>query len=167
MMFAEVSEEDIRHELADHFRELFEEEPNTLFLMGPGSTMESIARLLGLEKTLLGIDAVLCGHIVARDLDERRILDLLQNHPNAKVVVSPIGAQGFVLGRGNLQLSPEVVRRIGLSNLLVVATPAKLASTPILRVDTGDESLDREIRSKEYLFVLIGYRTTRLCPVKD
>ena len=167
MMFAELSEESVRIELAEHFRDLFGEEPNTLFLLGPGSTTESIAKRLGLEKTLLGIDAAVGGKSVARDLDERGILGLLDRYPKAKLVVSPIGAQGFVLGRGNLQVSPEVVRRIGVRNLLVVATPAKLAATPVLRVDTGDERLDAEIRRKEYLFVLIGYRTTKLHPIKD
>ena len=167
MMFAEMSEESVLLELAEHFRDLFQEEPGTLYLLGPGSTLESIAKRLRLEKTLLGIDAAVGGKTVAKDLDERRILDLLNRHPKAKLVVSPIGAQGFVLGRGNLQVSPEVMRRIGVRNLLVVATPAKLAATPVLRVDTGDERLDAEIRRKEYLFVLIGYRTTKLHPIKD
>lgn len=166
MMFAEMSEEDVRVELAEHFRDLFQEEPNTLFLLGPGSTLESVARRLKLEKTLLGIDAVVGGKTIATDLDEKRILSLLNRYAKAKLVVSPIGAQGFVLGRGNLQVSPEVMRRIGTRNLLVVATPAKLAATPVLRVDTGDERLDEEIRRKEYLFVLIGYRTTKLHPIK-
>ena len=166
MMFAEMSEEDVRLELAEHFRDLFQEEPHTLFLLGPGSTLESIAKRLKLEKTLLGIDAVVGGKTVATDLDEKDILALLDHHAKAKLVVSPIGAQGFVLGRGNLQVSPEVVRRIGTRNLLVVATPAKLAATPILRVDTGDDRLDEEFRRKEYLFVLIGYRTTKLHPIK-
>ncbi len=167
MMFAEMSEESVRLEMAEHFRDLFGEEPATLFLLGPGSTIESIARRLKIEKTLLGIDAVIGGKLIARDLDEKGILGLLARYPRAKLVVSPIGAQGFVLGRGNLQLSPAVVRRIGVRNLLVVATPAKLAATPVLRVDTGDEALDAEIRRKEYLFVLIGYRTTKLHPIKD
>ena len=167
MMFAEMSEESVRLELAEHFRDLFEEEPNTLFLLGPGSTIESIAARLKMEKTLLGIDASVGGKVVAKDLDEKGILGLLNRYPKARLVVSPIGAQGFVLGRGNLQVSPAVVRRIGSRNLLVVATPAKLAATPVLRVDTGDEALDAEIRRKEYLFVLIGYRTTKLHPIKD
>jgi len=167
MMFAEMSEESVRLELAEHFRDLFTEEPGTLFLLGPGSTIESIATRLKLEKTLLGIDAAVGGKTVAKDLDEKGILGLLNRYPKAKLVVSPIGAQGFVLGRGNLQVSPEVVRRIGVRNLLVVATPAKLAATPVLRVDSGDETLDAEIRRKEYLFVLIGYRTTKLHPIKD
>ncbi len=167
MMFAEISEESVRLELAEHFRDLFNEEPATLFLLGPGSTIESIATRLRLEKTLLGIDAVVGGKTIAKDLDEKGILGLLNAYPKARLVVSPIGAQGFVLGRGNLQVSPEVVRRIGVRNLVVVATPAKLAATPVLRVDTGDERLDAEIRRKEYLFVLIGYRTTKLHPIKD
>ena len=166
MMFAEMSEESVRLELAEHFRDLFNEEPTILFLLGPGSTIESIATRLKIDKTLLGIDAVVGGKLVARDVDERGILALLDRHAKAKLVVSPIGAQGFVLGRGNLQLSPAVVRRIGTRNLLVVATPAKLAATPVLRVDTGDEALDAEIRKKEYLFVLTGYRTTKLHPIK-
>ena len=167
MMFAEISEESVRLELAEHFRDLFEEEPTTLFLLGPGSTIESIATRLKMEKTLLGIDAAVGGKTVAKDLDEKGILGLLNRYPKTKLVVSPIGAQGFVLGRGNLQLSPAVVRRIGTRNILVIATPAKLAATPVLRVDTGDEALDAEIRRKEYLFVLVGYRTTRLHPIKD
>jgi len=165
MMVAEVSEDSVRAELADHFRELFEREPDTLFLLGPGSTVDGIARACGLEKTLLGIDAVLGGRTISTDVNEKQLLALLEHHPRAKVVVSPIGGQGFILGRGNLQLSPEVLRRIGTRNVLVVATPGKLAATPVLRIDTGDEALDEEFRKKEYLFVVVGYRTTKLHPL--
>jgi predicted polyphosphate/ATP-dependent NAD kinase len=166
MMVAEVPDDAVFTELREHFVELFEAEPRTLFLLGPGSTVESIAKRLGLRKTLLGIDAVVGGRIVGRDLSERGILALLDRHPAAKVVVSPIGAQGFVLGRGNLQLSPTILRRISPKNVIVVATHGKLASTPVLRVDTGDTALDDEFRGKEYLFVLIGYRTTKLHPIR-
>jgi predicted polyphosphate/ATP-dependent NAD kinase len=166
MLFAEVTDEATHIELAEHFKEAFEEEPDTVFFFGPGTTLQGIAVRLGFEKSLLGIDAVLRGKTIARDLEERRILEILDAHPNAKLVVSPIGAQGFVLGRGNLQLSPAVLRRIGLTNLLVVATPSKLAVTPLLRVDSGDETLDAELRAKKYLFVLIGYRTTKLHPIE-
>src|SRR6266487_1180686 len=82
------------------------------------------------------------------------------------LVLSPIGSQGFLLGRGNLEASPEVLRRIGTRNLIAVATPGKLAMTPVLRVDTGDAGLDEEFRSREYLFVLIGYRTSKLHPIQ-
>src|SRR5438034_11320567 len=79
---------------------------------------------------------------------------------------SPIGAQGFILGRGNLQVSPAVLRRIGARNVIVVATPGKLAATPVLRVDTGDPELDQEFVRREYLFVVVGYRTSKLHPIQ-
>ena len=165
-MIDEVSEDAIRGELAVHFSELFENEPHTLFLLGPGSTLSSIATAIGIDKTLLGVDAVVGGQAIAKNLNERGILDLLDRYPEAKLVVSPVGAQGFILGRGNLEVSPEVLRRIGTKNVIVVATPAKLAMTPVLRVDTGDPTLDEEFHKREYLFVLIGYRTSKLHPIQ-
>ena len=167
VMTDEVSEEAVRGELAVHFSELFENEPNTLFLLGPGSTVNSIATAIGIGKTLLGVDAVVGGKTVAMDLNEKAILDLLDRYPEAKLVVSPIGAQGFILGRGNLQVSPAVLRRIGTKNVIVVATPAKLAMTPVLRVDTSDPALDEEFHKREYLFVVIGYRTSKLHPIQQ
>ena len=166
LMVAEVSEEAVQKELAVHFSELLEGEPETLFLLGPGSTLHAVASSLGIEKTLLGIDAVVGGKVVGKDLNETGILSLLDRYPKAKLVVSPIGAQGFILGRGNLQLSPTVLRRIGAENVIVVATPAKLEATPVLRVDTGDEAIDQELRRREYMFVLIGYRTSKLHPIR-
>jgi len=166
MLFAEVTDEAMKDEIATHVKELVEEEPDTLFLLGPGSTVEHIATRLGVEKTVLGVDAVLGGKIVGQDLDEAGILKLLDRHPKAKLIVSPIGAQGFILGRGNLQLSPAVIRRVGVPSVIVVATPAKLNATPMLRVDTGDPELDREFAKREYLFVVIGYRTSKLHPIQ-
>jgi len=167
LMIDEVSEEAIRGELAVHFSELFETEPDTLFLLGPGSTLHSITTAMGIDKTLLGVDVAVGGKTIAKDLNEKGILALLDRQPKAKLVVSPIGAQGFILGRGNLQVSPAVLRRIGTKNVIVVATPAKLAMTPVLRVDTGDPALDEEFHKREYLFVLIGYRTSKLHPIQN
>jgi predicted polyphosphate/ATP-dependent NAD kinase len=111
---------------------------------------------LGLVPTLLGVDVVRNGEILARNADERTLIALLDKHPRAKVILSPIGAQGFVLGRGNQQISPAVLRKTGLSNLIVVATPGKLAATPLLYVDSGDPELDREVGDS--LQVISGYR---------
>jgi predicted polyphosphate/ATP-dependent NAD kinase len=166
LMVEELSDESVRAELATHFSEVFESNPETLFLLGPGTTIHGIASALGLEKTLLGIDAFIGGRTVAKDVNEADILRLLDRYQTARLIVSPIGAQGFILGRGNLQLSPEVLRRIGPQNVIVVATPSKLAATPVLRVDTGDPGLDEEFRRREYLFVVIGYRTSKLHPIQ-
>ncbi len=164
-MVEAVGDEEIRDALAQHLRDLMKEEPETLFVLGPGGTTAGLAKILGLEKTLLGVDATLGDRTVGLDLNEARLTQLLENHPRALLVVSPVGAQGFLLGRGNLQLSPRVIRKIGLHRVLVVATPSKLASTPFLRVDTGDEALDLEIGARGYLPVLVGYRTKQLHPM--
>ena len=76
-----------------------------------------------------------------------------------------MGGQGFLIGRGNLQLSPAVLRKVGIDNILGVVTPAKLLSVRALRIETGDVDLDSEFSSKRYLKVLQGYRTTRILPV--
>jgi predicted polyphosphate/ATP-dependent NAD kinase len=153
---------EVREEIAESLHEQFERDPGTLVLLGPGSTVKSIADRWGVEKTLLGVDAVVDGRLVGRDLNERKILDLLSRHERHRLVLSPIGAQGFVLGRGNLQLSPAVIRAIGAENLLLVATPAKLARTPVLRFDTGDAELDRGLAGSGHVFVTIGYRRRRV-----
>ena len=70
-----------------------------------------------------------------------------------------------MLGRGNQQLSPAVIRRIGADNIVVVATPAKLARTPLLRFDTGDAALDADMISRKFFPVIIGYHRTRLVKV--
>jgi len=74
-------------------------------------------------------------------------------------------AQGFVLGRGTSQLSPEVVRTVGVSNVVVVSTPAKLGRTEVLRFDTGDEALDEDLAGAGYVRVVIGYHLSRLVAV--
>jgi predicted polyphosphate/ATP-dependent NAD kinase len=154
-----------KKEIATTLIEEIETDSETVYLLGPGSTVKAVADLLGVGKTLLGIDAVLGGQLIARDLNEHQILSLLDRHPHVRVVLSPIGAQGFVLGRGNLQLSPEAIRRIGLANIIVIATPGKLARTPVLRFDTGEVELDTALDDRRYWPVIIGYRLRRLVKV--
>jgi predicted polyphosphate/ATP-dependent NAD kinase len=165
LLIAGADEESAKAEIAEHLYEAMQAEPQTLFLLGPGSTVQSLGSRLAIDKTLLGVDAVIGGRLAGKDLNERQILDLLAHHPQAKLVLSPIGAQGFVLGRGNLQLSPEVIRGIGGENIIVVSTPAKLARTPLLRFDTGDATLDAELAQRGYWPVGIGYRLSRLVKV--
>jgi predicted polyphosphate/ATP-dependent NAD kinase len=157
-----ADEEAVKEDIAAQLREEIEARPDTLFLLGPGSTVQAVARSLKMEKTLLGIDAVIGGHIVEKDLAEQQILALLARHSERSLVLSPIGAQGFVLGRGNQPLSPAVIRQIGPENIILIATPAKLARTPLLRFDTGDPALDAQLTARKFFDVIIGYRRTRL-----
>jgi len=153
-VFEQQDEERAKDDIAAFIAEIVM--PDTLYIIGAGSTTARIMERLGLAPTLLGVDAVRDGEVVARDADERTLLSLLDRYPQAKIVVSPIGAQGFVLGRGNQQISPAVLRKAGLSNLIVVATPGKLAGTPLLYVDSGEPALDREVG--DTLLVVSGYR---------
>jgi predicted polyphosphate/ATP-dependent NAD kinase len=164
-LIEEVGDVEIREEIAESLHEQFEREAGMLVLLGPGSTVKSIADRWGIDKTLLGIDAVADGKLLGKDLNERRILDLLPRFEKRRLVLSPIGAQGFVLGRGNLPLSPDVIRAIGLENIMVIATPAKLMRTPVLRFDTGDRALDDELACAGYVIVVTGYRRRRVVKV--
>ncbi len=152
-------------DIADEVIERLDARPQVLVLLGAGSTVGAVARRLGVDKTLLGIDAVIDGQRIGADLNEQQLLRLLDQHPRCVLVLSPLGAQGFVLGRGNHQLSPEVVGRIGPDNVIVIATPAKLRRTPVLRFDTGDRALDAAFAPSGYLQVVTGYHLSRLVKV--
>ena len=131
-----------------------EMEPGRLYLLGPGTTTARIAAALGVPSTLLGVDAIRDGVLVAADLDERGLLELLGDDGAATLVLGVIGGQGFLLGRGNQQLSTEVVRRIGAENVVVLAGAGKVESLdpPVLHVDLGDAESDDVL--PEYLRVL-------------
>jgi predicted polyphosphate/ATP-dependent NAD kinase len=105
--------------------------------------------------TLLGVDVARGGRIVARDAGEREILAALAAAPEARIVLTVIGGQGFLLGRGNQQISPLVIRRVGPDRIDVICAAGKLAGLEELSVDTGDAALDAE---------LSGYRQIRTGP---
>lgn len=128
-------------------------------LVGPGATMLRIKERLGFRGTLLGVDAVLRGQLVEGDVGEQRILELLDGR-EGRIVVSVVGGQGFLFGRGNQPFSPAVIRRVGLDRIVVVASMEKLAALDgrPLFVDTGDESLDHELAG--FIPVRTGARRT-------
>lgn len=126
------------------------------YLIGPGSTTRKILLKLGLEGSLLGVDVVYNKKLIGKDLNENQILDCI-SQGNIYLFLAPTGGQGFLLGRGNQQLSSTVLRLIGKDNISVVATPEKmssLAGQPFL-IDTGDLALDKEFMG--YYRVTTGY----------
>ncbi len=165
-IFESVSDDEIKEELAEHIKDEIEKNSNYLFLFGSGGTIDFIAKKLNFKNTILGIDAVYKKKVVGSDLNEKKILELLSNYSKVKLILSPIGAQGFILGRGNLQLSPKLIKKIGLDNIIVVSTPTKISSTPFLRVDTGDKELDHLFVEKDFLLVVIGYRLSRVVKIQ-
>ncbi len=144
-------------ELADYLLHSFGDAE--LLIVGPGSTTLEFKKRLGLTGTLLGVDVVKRGRLAAADVTEAELLELLddRNHQVATIVVTVIGGQGYVFGRGNQQLGPRVLERVGLHNIVVVATKGKIAGLggrPLL-VDTGDERVNAMLSG--YIRVVAGY----------
>ncbi len=135
------------------------------YVIGPGTTTRAVMSELRLEGTLVGVDVVRDGKLQARDVGERQILDLIGGQ-DASVVVSVIGGQGYLFGRGNQQISAEVIRDVGRENIIVVATRAKLNSLqwrPLL-VDTGDDEVDAMLSG--YIRVVTGHDEQAVCKVR-
>lgn len=134
-------------------------------LIGPGATMLALKRQLGFRGTPLGVDAVRNGACIGLDLDEERILAMIDGQ-SARIVVTVIGGQGYLFGRGNQQLSGRVIRTVGDENIVVLSTLEKLAALPTqtLLVDTGDDDLDRAFAGHRE--VLVGGSRSVVMPVK-
>lgn len=126
-----------------------------VYILGPGTTVKAIGDELGIDKTLLGVDVVHQKQLIGKDLNEKQILELIEGK-KARIVVTVIGGQGYIFGRGNQQISPDIIRKVGKENLIIVATKSKLLSLqgPLL-VDTGDSECDRSLCG--YVRVVTGY----------
>ena len=135
--------------------------PGAAYILGPGSTVAKVAELLGVEKTLLGIDVVRDGRLVVRDADEKALLRVAEGE--TWIVLSPLGGQGSLLGRGNQPISPGVLHRVGLDRIIIIATPLKMQGLKALTVDTGDPELDARIR--DFRRVIVGYHEEKVVEV--
>jgi len=140
-------------------------EPGTAYFVGPGTTTRAVLEALGQPHTLLGVDVVLDGSIICQDASEKDLLAVQANHP-CRLIVTPTGGQGFLLGRGNQQLSPEVLRGVGRENLMVIATQEKLAElkNQLLLVDTGDPEVDALLTG--YVKVWTGFKTAAMVAIR-
>ena len=168
-----VSEDDSIEGLANHIGSLLEDEDDLMVVWGSGGTLRRMGEHLNQSLTLLGID-IQHGGSLHNDLDESELIRILGKHVDEDgqqrpllLLLSPMGGQGFLIGRGNLQLSPTVLRLVGHTNILGVATPSKLIGLEAVRIDTGDESLDDEFQTKRFIKILQGFRTTRLIRVAE
>jgi predicted polyphosphate/ATP-dependent NAD kinase len=138
--------------------------PGCLYLFGPGTTTQAIMRYARIDGTLLGIDAVWNGRAVGLDLQEREILALIEGR-QTRIVVSVVGGQGCLFGRGNQQISAEVIKRVGRDGVLVVASLDKLLALNDsgLFVDTGDKEADTMLAG--YIRVEVGPNQSVICKV--
>lgn len=156
----EIAVEAIATEIVENLQDSY------LYIVGPGTTTRPIFEKLGLKKTLLGVDVIYNRELVASDVNESLLLNLIRDK-QVKIIVTVIGGQGFIFGRGSQQISPEVIRKVGRENIIVAASPTKLASLqgrPLL-VDTGDTEVDQMLSG--YIKVVQGYRQSAIYKVKS
>jgi predicted polyphosphate/ATP-dependent NAD kinase len=133
-----------------------ERDADAYYILGPGSTVRAVGDELQIDKTLLGVDLYHAGKLVGKDLNEAQLLEAIMGR-RTRIVVTVIGGQGYVFGRGNQQLSPRVIQAVGRDNIIVIATLGKLhALNGPLRVDTGDPETDRLLSG--HIRVITGER---------
>jgi predicted polyphosphate/ATP-dependent NAD kinase len=155
-----------REERASIARELVRSmDDSTQYVIGPGTTTGAVMAAIGLPHTLLGVDVIEGGRLVAADVTEAELLELVAEAPLAKVVVSPIGGQGHVFGRGNQQISPRVLAAVGPENVVIVASDTKLSSLRgrPLRLDLDDDEIVAQLTG--YRRIVTGEGQTALYPV--
>ena len=163
-MASPMTESELRNQAAIAIYIIENMKPNLIYILGPGTTTRTIGDLLEAKKTLLGVDLFCDKKIVAHDVNEKQIIEKIRGKA-AQIIVTPIGGQGFIFGRGNQQISPEVIRRVGLDNIVVVATEGKLRSLRSLRVDTGDPNLDDALRAHK-IKVVVDYKIEHMMRVE-
>jgi predicted polyphosphate/ATP-dependent NAD kinase len=165
-MGGKESDELVLNDIAAHVMDIMTDHPEHYFIMGSGSTVDFVMQELGVANTLLGVDLVKNKQLLANDLNAQQLLDYVANKP-VKLVITLIGGQGHILGRGNQQLSPALLRYVGKENILLIATKSKLTSLagkPLIS-DSGDMHLDNQLAG--LMPVITGYRDRVLYPLAD
>ena len=163
-MESPMIESEIQNQAAIALYVIEEMKPTNLYIIGPGTTTRTIGDLLDQKKTLLGVDLFQNKEITAKDVNEKKLLQAIEGR-NSQIIVTPIGGQGFIFGRGNQQISPKIINQVGLDNIIVVATKSKLDKLESLKVDTGDSKLDAELRARG-ISVISDYKVKRKMPVE-
>jgi predicted polyphosphate/ATP-dependent NAD kinase len=151
-----ITQSELRNQAAISLYVIEKMKPDFIYIIGPGTTTRAIGDLLDLKKTLLGVDLYCNNKIVKNDVNEKEILTAIKGK-SVKIIVTPIGGQGFIFGRGNQQISSKVIRKVGLENIIVIATESKLSGLKALRVDTGDPFLDAAFKERK-MKVIADYK---------
>jgi predicted polyphosphate/ATP-dependent NAD kinase len=156
----ELAQLDVAQEMIQHLQ------PDILYLVGPGSTTYVFLQELGLEGSLLGVDILLNNKLIALDVTAAQILMQMDQFSGpVKMVITAIGGQGHILGRGNQQFSPQVLTRIGKENIVIIAARGKIMALdgrPLL-VDTNDPELDKSFSG--FARVITGYNESIMYPI--
>ena len=139
--------------------------PDGTYILGPGTTVKTVTDMLEVQKTILGVDIYQNGKLIL-DVNEAEIIKLVEDFSKTWIIVSPIGHQGMLFGRGNQQISPGIIERVGREHIFVISTLSKLKGidSGTLKVDTGEISIDEAL--KGYIRVITDYNEIRLIRVE-
>ena len=157
----EIVKQEIAAEVSDNMS------PETTYIIGAGTTTAALMDNLRIENTLLGVDVIRDKCLLASDVTENDLFTIVNTKSDVKIVISCIGGQGHLFGRGNQQLSPRVIKSIGIENIIIIATKTKLKALngrPML-IDTGDVELDIELCGLRR--VITGYEESTLLRVSN
>lgn len=157
-------EELVLDDIAANFVEQMDDDVR--YIIGSGTTVQSVMDELGLGNTLLGVDLIENGELIAADCTAEQLLQLTAGH-ETRLVITVIGGQGHIIGRGNQQLSPELLKQIGKDNMIVLATKSKLRELdgrPLI-VDSGDAGVNKMLSG--VIPVVTGYHDSVLYRVAD
>ncbi len=140
-------------------------------IVGPGSTTHGIFKQLGIEKTLLGVDVISNGNIIINDANCKNLTRWFHELPtterkNVRVILTPIGGQGFILGRGNQQLCCSILDHLNIKQFIIVATEEKLQRTPRLLIDTDCDKFNQHVKNT-YVTVIHGYKRASMRKIEQ
>jgi predicted polyphosphate/ATP-dependent NAD kinase len=162
-MASPMTESDVRNQAAIAIYVIETMKPDVVYIISAGTTTRIIGDLLDEKKTLLGMDLFCNKKLIAKDVNEKQILEAIKDK-TARIIVTPIGGQGFIFGRGNQQISPKVIRQVGMDNIIVIATKNKMKNLKSLKVDTGDTELDAAFRGT--IKVVTDYKVEQTVPIE-
>jgi predicted polyphosphate/ATP-dependent NAD kinase len=162
-MASPMTESELRNQAAIAIYVIETMKPDVVYIISAGTTTRTIGDLLDEKKTLLGMDLFCNKKIIAKDVNEKQILEAIKDK-TVRIIVTPIGGQGFIFGRGNQQISPEVIRQVGIDNIVVIATKNKMKNLKSLKVDTGDTELDAAFRGT--IKVVTDYKMEQTVPIE-
>ena len=165
-MGGKESDELVLADIAAHIIEIIEDNPEHVFVMGSGSTVEFVMQELGIKNTLLGVDVIKNKQLLASDVTASELLTLTTNQ-SCKLVLTLIGGQGHIIGRGNQQLNADFLKRLDKDNILLVATKTKLSNLsgrPLI-VDSGNTDVDLQLSG--LISIITGYHDQVLYPIAN
>ena len=147
------SEENTLERIADEiFDVLRRVKTSPLLIIGPGSTFSPLGKKMNISRSILGVDCVTFDYqgnysILIKDAREDQIFNILTNYTEVFILITPIGGMGYILGRGNHQISPRIIKKVPKDHLLIACTKRKLKTIidQTLRVDTSDEELNSQM----------------------